>query len=48
MLAALRLAFVDSVNLLLIGVIVAVGIMVPAQSKRYSRTTALLLSLIHI
>ncbi len=44
MLAALRLAFVDSVNLLLIGVIVAVGIMVPAQSKRYSRTTALLIA----
>lgn len=42
--AALRLAFIDSVNLLLIGVIVAVGIIVPAASKRYAKTTALLIA----
>lgn len=42
--AALRLAFVDSVNLLLIGVIVAVGIIVPAASKRYAKTTSLLIA----
>ena len=32
--AALQLAFVDSVNLLLIGVIVAVGIVAPARNRR--------------
>lgn len=44
MLPALQLAFIDSVNLLLIGVIVAVGIIVPNASKRYAKTTALLIA----
>lgn len=41
--AALQLAFVDSVNLLLIGVIVAVGIVAPAVNRRYAKTVALLI-----
>lgn len=41
MLGALQLAFVDSVNLLLIGVIVAVGI---AARQHYAKTTALLIA----
>lgn len=41
---ALQLAFVDSVNLLLIGVIVAVGVAVPRGSGRYGKTTALLIA----
>ena len=44
MLGALSLAFVDSVNLLLIGVIVAVGIMVPRHSRTYAAITALLIA----
>lgn len=40
MLSALAFAFVDSINLLLIGVIVAVGIVAP----RFSTTTALLIA----
>lgn len=44
MLAALQLAFIDSVNLLLIGVIVAVGIVVPQHSNRYAKTTGLLIA----
>lgn len=42
--AALQLAFVDSVNLLLIGVIVAVGIVAPALNRRYAKTVALLIA----
>lgn len=38
---ALQLAFIDSVNLLLIGVIVAVGI---AARRNYAKTTALLIA----
>ena len=41
MLGALQLAFIDSVNLLLIGVIVAVGI---AARSNYAKTTALLIA----
>ena len=41
MLGALQLAFIDSVNLLLIGVIVAVGI---AARDNYAKTTALLIA----
>jgi len=41
MLGALQLAFIDSVNLLLIGVIVAVGI---AARANYAKTTALLIA----
>ncbi|MBA1836780.1 hypothetical protein GC584_10795 [Corynebacterium sp. zg912] len=41
MLGALQLAFIDSVNLLLIGVIVAVGI---AARQHYAKTTALLIA----
>ena len=41
MLGALQLAFIDSVNLLLIGVIVAVGI---AARRNYAKTTALLIA----
>ena len=41
MLGALQLAFIDSVNLLLIGVIVAVGI---AARHNYAKTTALLIA----
>lgn len=41
MLGALQLAFIDSVNLLLIGVIVAVGI---AARQNYAKTTALLIA----
>lgn len=44
MLHAVQFAFVDSINLLLIGVIVAVGVMVPRGSRRYARTTALLIA----
>ena len=44
MLGALQLAFVDSVNLLLIGVIVAVGIAVPRGNGRYAKTTSLLIA----
>lgn len=44
MLGALSLAFVDSINLLLIAVIVAVGIIVPRGSKRYGVTTGLLIA----
>ena len=44
MLSALKFAFVDSINLLLIGVIVAVGIIVPRGSKRYAKTVSLLIA----
>ena len=44
MLGALSLAFVDSINLLLIGVIVAVGIVVPAGRGRYGKITSLLIA----
>lgn len=44
MLHAVQFAFVDSINLLLIGVIVAVGVMLPRASGRYARTTALLIA----
>lgn len=44
MLPALQLAFIDSVNLLLIGVTVAVGIIVPAGSRRYAKTAVLLIA----
>ncbi|AWB83417.1 hypothetical protein [Corynebacterium liangguodongii] len=43
MLAALSFAFVDSINLLLIGVILAVGIVVPAGG-RFARITGLLIA----
>ena len=47
MLGALSLAFVDSINLLLIGVIVAVGIVAPVASRssgsQYARITSLLI-----
>ncbi|MDN8595347.1 MULTISPECIES: hypothetical protein [unclassified Corynebacterium] len=44
MLTALQFAFVDSINLLLIAVIVAVGVMVPRGSGRYAKTTSLLIA----
>lgn len=44
MLHAVQFAFVDSINLLLIGVIVAVGVMLPRASNRYAKTTALLIA----
>lgn len=44
MLTALQFAFIDSINLLLIGVIVAVGIIVPRGSRQYARTTGLLIA----
>ena len=48
MLGALSLAFVDSINLLLIGVIVAVGIVAPVASRssgsQYARITSLLIA----
>ncbi|MDY5785884.1 hypothetical protein [Corynebacterium sp.] len=48
MLSALSLAFIDSINLLLIGVIVAVGIVSPRASaagrSRYAPITALLIA----
>lgn len=44
MLGALSLAFVDSVNLLLIGVIVAVGILIPRHQPRYAAIVALLIA----
>lgn len=44
MLHAVQFAFVDSINLLLIGVIVAVGVMLPRAGGRYARTTALLIA----
>lgn len=44
MLHAVQFAFVDSINLLLIGVIVAVGVMLPRASGRYAKTTALLIA----
>ncbi|MCQ4624111.1 hypothetical protein KBX18_00825 [Corynebacterium sp. CCUG 69979] len=44
MLSALGFAFVDSINLLLIGVIVAVGIIVPRGSSQYARTVSLLIA----
>lgn len=44
MLGALSFALADSVNLLLIGVIVAVGIVVPAGSRRYGQITSLLIA----
>ncbi|WP_342319055.1 hypothetical protein [Corynebacterium mayonis] len=47
MLSALSLAFIDSINLLLIGVIVAVGIVLPrssgARKSRYAATATLLI-----
>lgn len=44
MLGALTLAFIDSVNLLLIAVIVAVGILAPRRGGRYGHITALLIA----
>ena len=44
MLGALSLAFVDSVNLLLIGVIVAVGILIPRHQPKYASIVALLIA----
>lgn len=44
MLGALSLAFIDSVNLLLIAVIVAVGIVVPRENRRYAKVTGLLIA----
>lgn len=44
MLTALQFAFIDSINLLLIGVIVAVGIIVPRGSRKYATTTGLLVA----
>lgn len=44
MLGALSLAFIDSVNLLLIAVIVAVGIMAPRAGGHYGRITSLLIA----
>ncbi|WP_165164568.1 hypothetical protein [Corynebacterium qintianiae] len=44
MLGALSFAFVDSINLLLIGVIVAVGIVVPAGRGQYAKITSLLIA----
>lgn len=44
MLHAVQFAFVDSINLLLIGVIVAVGVMLPRASGQYAKTTALLIA----
>lgn len=44
MLGALSFAFVDSINLLLIGVIVAVGIVVPAGRARFAKITSLLIA----
>lgn len=43
MLSALSLAFIDSINLLLIGVIAAVGIVAPRGGRRYAKTTSLLI-----
>ena len=43
MLGALSLAFIDSINLLLIAVIGAVGIMAPRGGGRYGKVTALLI-----
>lgn len=42
MLGALSLAFVDSINLLLIAVVVAVGILAPRGGGRYGKVTSLL------
>lgn len=44
MLGALWLAFIDSINLLLIAVIVAVGIMAPRGGGRYGKVTSLLIA----
>lgn len=44
MLHAVQFAFVDSINLLLIGVIVAVGVMLPRVGGRYAKTAALLIA----
>lgn len=44
MLGALSLAFIDSVNLLLIAVIVAVGIVAPRENRRYAKVTGLLIA----
>ena len=44
MLGALSLAFIDSVNLLLIAVIVAVGIVAPRANRRYAKVTGLLIA----
>ncbi|WKD56916.1 hypothetical protein CAPI_01710 [Corynebacterium capitovis DSM 44611] len=44
MFSALSLAFVDSINLLLIGVIVAVGIVAPARARLYPKVTGLLIA----
>ncbi|WP_018297718.1 GAP family protein [Corynebacterium lubricantis] len=43
MLDALRFAFIDSINVLLIGVIVAVGITIPPVRKKYAKVTSLLI-----
>lgn len=41
---ALRFAFIDSINVLLIGVIVAVGITVPPIRRKYAKITTLLVA----
>ena len=43
-LGALSLAFIDSVNLLLIAVIVAVGIVASRENSRYAKVTGLLIA----
>lgn len=43
MLDALRYAFIDSINVLLIGVIVAVGITIPPIRKKYAKVSGLLI-----
>ncbi|WIM68150.1 GAP family protein [Corynebacterium breve] len=44
MLEALRYAFVDSINVLLIGVIVAVGIATPPVRRKYAKISSLLVA----
>lgn len=43
MLAALQFALIDSINLLLIAVVVAVGIATPAIRGKYTKITSLLI-----
>lgn len=44
MLGALALAFIDSINLLLIAVLAAVGILAPREGGRYGKFSALLIA----
>lgn len=44
MLGALALAFIDSINLLLIAVLAAVGILAPREGGRYGKISALLIA----